>query len=71
MEINFRNSRTENSIHVNIRNFLIKEIVDKKELEINDCPTPLIIADFSLTLVRQSFCIFRDKIMGYTNRVVD
>ena len=47
MEINGRNSCTGNSRHVNIRYFLVKDRVDKKELEIQYCPTDIVLADFS------------------------
>ena len=39
METNGRNSCTENSRHVDIRYFFVKDRVDRKEIEISYCPT--------------------------------
>ena len=43
---NGRNSCTGNSRHVNIRFFFVKDLVDKKEIEIVYCPTETMLADF-------------------------
>ena len=46
MEINGRNSCTGNSRHIDIKYFWVKDRVDKKEVEIQYCPTHLMLADY-------------------------
>ena len=46
MEKNGRNFCTGNSRHVNIRFFFVKDLVDKKEIEIVYCPTETMLADY-------------------------
>ena len=66
MEINGRNSCTGNSRHVDIKYFLVKDRVDKKEVEIRYFPTTLMLADFFTKLLQgQLFRRFREVIMGY------
>ena len=45
LEINGRNSCTGNSRHIDIKYFWVKDRVDKKEVEIQYCPTHLMLAD--------------------------
>ena len=46
MENNGRNSCTDNSRHIHIRYFFVKDRVDKKEIVIKYCNTELMLADF-------------------------
>ena len=45
MENNGRESCTWNSRHINIQHFLMKDRVDKEEIEVQFCPMHLTIAD--------------------------
>ena len=66
MEKNGRNSCTGNSRHVNIRYFVVKDRVDKGEIEIEYCPTMLMLADyFTKPLNGNLFKRLRNIIMGY------
>ena len=66
MEINGRHSCTGNSRHIDVRYFFTKDRVKKKEIEIEYCPTELMIADFfTKPLQGKTFKIYRDLIMGY------
>ena len=63
---NGRDSCTGNSRHIDIRHFFVKDRVDKKEIEVEHCPTELMIADyFTKPLQGSLFKLFRDLIMGY------
>jgi len=46
METNGRMSCTSNSKHVDIRDFFVKDRVDKREIEIRHCPTAKMVADY-------------------------
>ena len=46
MEKNGRESCTVNSIHINIGHFFVKGIEDKEEIELQFCPTHLMIANY-------------------------
>ena len=46
MEINGRDSRTENSRYINIRYFWIKDRIDNKEVRIEYLPTHIILVDY-------------------------
>ena len=43
---NGRNLCTENSRHVHIRLFFVKDRVDKKEMKVEYCPTKIMLADY-------------------------
>ena len=67
MQKNGRGSCTGNSRHINIKHFFVKDRIDKKEVEVQFCPTHLMIADyFTKPLQGKAFKLFRDLIMGYT-----
>ena len=66
MEKNGKDSCTGRSRHIDVRFFFVKDRVDKGELEIEFCPTHLMIADyFTKPLQGRQFTLFRDLIMGY------
>ena len=66
METNGRNSCTGNSRHVDIRYFFVKDRVDKKELQIEYCPTQQMLADyFTKPLQGTLFRNMRRIIMGW------
>ena len=66
MQKNGRNSCTGNSRHVNIRYFFVKDRIDKGEIEVEYCPTHLMLADFfTKPLTGKLFHTFREVIMGY------
>jgi hypothetical protein len=68
MEVNGRNSCTGNSRHIDIKFFWVKDRVDKKEVEIQYCPTQLMLADYyTKALQGNLFKRFRDVIMGYVH----
>ena len=68
MEKNGRNSCTGNSRHVNIRFFFVKDLVDKKEIEIVYCPTETMLADFfTKPLQEKLFHMHRAVIMGWNS----
>ena len=59
-------SCTGNYRHIHIWHFFVKYGVDKEEIEVQFCPTHLIIADyFKKPLQGKLFKLFRDLIMGY------
>ena len=63
---NGKDSCTGNSRHIDIRHFFVKDRIDKKEIEVEYCPTNLMIADyFTKPLQGRLFTMFRDLIMGY------
>ena len=63
---NGRNSCTENSRHINIRYFFVKDRIDKGELRVEYYPSSIMLADFfTKPLQGQLFKKFRDVIMGY------
>ena len=65
---NGRDSCTGNSRHIDIRHFFVKDRVDKKEIEVEYCPTELMIADyFTKPLQGGLFKLFRALIMGYSH----
>lgn len=65
MEKNGRNSCTGNSRHINIRCFIMKDRVDKKEVSIEYCPTDSMLADFFAKLLQGAkFYKFREVLMG-------
>ena len=66
MAKNGRNSCTGNSRHIDIRYFFVKDRVDKGELEIQYCPTYMMLADyFTKSLQGKAFRVYRDVVMGY------
>ena len=65
MEKNGRNSCTGNSRHINIRFFFIKNRIDDKEVQIEYCPTYIMLADYyTKALQGKLFTQLRDAIMG-------
>jgi hypothetical protein len=74
MERNGRNSCTGNSRHIDIRHFFVKDRVDKGEIQVEYCPTELMLADyFTKPLQGALFRRFWDIIMGRThiNQILD
>ena len=68
MEENGRNSCTGNSRHIDIRYFLSKDRVDKKEINIKYCPTTKMLTDsFTKPLQGNWFRFFQDILMGYVS----
>ena len=66
MEKNGRNSCTGNSRHINVRYFFVKDRYDKGEIELQYCPTELMLADFfTKPLQGALFLKFREVIMGW------
>ena len=66
MHIKGRNLCTGNSHHTNIRYFFVKDRVDKRELQVEYCPTLLIIAEyFTKPLMGSSFRELWQVIMGH------
>ena len=66
MANNGRNSCTDNSRHIEIKYFWVKDMVDKRKIRIKYCPTWLMLADyFSKPLQESLFKKYRDIIMGY------
>ena len=67
LEVNDRNLCTGRSRHIDIRYFWVKDMVDKKEIKIEYCPTKHMLADFFTKPFNGSlFTYFRNIIMGYT-----
>ena len=63
---NGRNSCTGNSRHIHIRYFFVKDRIDKKEIKVEYCPSPIMLADyFTKPLQGALFNKFRDVIMGH------
>ena len=66
MEKNGKDSCTGRSRHINIRHFFVKDRVDKGELEVEYCPTKLMIADYmTKPLQGAHFQLLRYMIMGW------
>ena len=66
MDKNGRESCTGNSIHINIGHFFVKNKVDRGYIEVQFCPTHLMIADyFTKPSQGKFFKLFCDMIMGY------
>jgi hypothetical protein len=60
-------STSNNTRHINIRYFFIKDRVDKDEIRIEYLPTDKMIADFfTKPLQGEVFKVLRDKILGIT-----
>ena len=67
MEKNGRNSCTGNSRHIDIKYFWVKDMVDKKMIKVEYCPTYLMLADyFTKALQGSLFRFYRVIIMGHT-----
>ena len=65
MEKNKRNSCTGNSRHINITYSFVTNRVDKKEVQIEYCPTYIMLADYyTKALQGKLFTQLRDTIMG-------
>ena len=68
MEKNGQNSCTGNSRHIHIRYFFVKDIIDKGEMKVENCPTHLMLADFfTKPLMGELLRKLRDVIMRYTS----
>ena len=68
IQINGRRSCTGNSRYIHIRHFFVKDIVDKKKIQILYCPTEKILADFfTKPLQGELFRVFRNIIMRYVS----
>ena len=66
LELNRRLSSSKRTRHIHLRLFYIKDLVDKKLVEIKFCPTLKMLADFfTKPLQGNLFRIFRDIILGY------
>ena len=66
MDVNGRNSYTGNSRHVKVRYFFTKDLVDKKEIRIEYCPSERMLSDYiTKPLQGKLFHIFRSVIMGW------
>ena len=56
--------------HINIRNFFVKDCIDANKVQVEWCPTKLMVADFmTKPLQGASFKDFRDRIMGITSTI--
>ena len=55
MECNRKISCSKRSYHMNIRHFYIKNLVNRKEVEIKYCQTERMVADFLRSLCRRHF----------------
>jgi len=67
---NGRDSCTGRSRHIDIRHFFVKDRVDKQEVDIEYCPTKLMVADYlTKPLQGKQFLLFRELIMGW--KVID
>ena len=66
MQKNGRNSCTENSRHINVRYFFVKDRIDKKEMRVEYLPTNLMVADyFTKPLYGKRFHAIRNFLMGW------
>eukprot|EP00957_Ditylum_brightwellii_P083246 6329356-Ditylum_brightwellii.AAC.1 len=66
MEENGRNLCTMNLRHIGIRNFFVKDRVDKKEIKIEYCPTEQMIAVYFMKPLQGTLHKkFREIIMGH------
>ena len=65
MERHGKDSCTGRSRHIDIRHFFVQDRVDKGELEIEHCPTKLMVADYMTKLLQGAqFHLLRYAIMG-------
>ena len=63
---NGRNSCTDNSRHVDIRYFFVKDRVEKGEVKVEYCPSLQMLADLFTKLLKGAlYNKFRNVIMGY------
>jgi len=66
LEINGRLSSSKRTRHIHLRFFYIKDLVDKKLVEVKYCQTLKMLADFfTKPLQGNMFRIFRDVILGH------
>ena len=66
MEKHGKDSCTGRSRHIDIRNFFVQDRIDKGELEVEHCPTKLMLADYmTKTLQGSQFQLLRYAIMGW------
>ena len=64
MEVNSMNSCTVNSSNINIIYLFVEDRVYKKGMEVHQCPTHLMLEDFSEPLQGSMYELFRKIIMG-------
>ena len=68
LELNGKASSSKRTRHINIRYFLITDRVNKKEINIEYCPTEEMIADyFTKPLQGSLFRRFRNAVLGMTD----
>ena len=68
MEVNGRNSCTENLRHVDIRFFFVHDRVKSGKINVVYCPTDKMVADFFTKPLQGSiFKKFRASVMGHSN----
>ena len=66
MKKNGHNSCTENSRHIHIIYFFVKDRIDKVKMKVKYCPTHLMLADFfTKQLIGKTFRKSKSVIMGY------
>ena len=67
LEENGRASASKRTRHFNIKYFYITDLIERGEVEIEYCPTDVMLADFmTKPLVGTKFITFRNQIMGKT-----
>jgi hypothetical protein len=65
LEMNGKSSSGKRTRHFNIKYFYVTDLIERKEMEIEYCPTNAMIADFmTKPLVGGKFLHFRDEIMN-------
>ena len=69
METNGKLSSGRRTKHINIRYFFIQDRIKNKEISVKYCPTDQMLADyFTKPLQGAKFILFRDMILGISNR---
>ena len=65
LEKNGKASSSKRTKHINIRYFFVKDRIDKNEVQVEWCPTKIMVADFMTKPLQGAlFKKFRDQIMG-------
>ena len=66
LESNGRISSGPKTRHIDIRYFFIKDVLEREEIDVQHCPTELMLADFfTKPLQGSKFKKMRAKIMGH------
>ena len=66
LEENGRASAGKRTRHFNIKQFYVTDLIQRKEIEIQYCPTEHMVADYmTKPLTGAKFTEFRDMIMGH------